>query len=75
MGVIAIPASGLAYLDANAIIYSVERHPTYWPLVEPVWLAAKAKMQAGCAIFVTNDGRFRNIAGLNATILDDLLTP
>jgi predicted nucleic acid-binding protein len=30
------------YLDANAIIYSVENHPVYRPLLEPVWLAAKA---------------------------------
>lgn len=125
----------------------MERHSTYWPLVEPVWLAAKAKnieivsselalletlvgplkvgntalaqayeqlfqqaqtrllpitqsilrnaaqlrastglkapdaihattaIHAGCAIFVTNDKGFRGVAGLNATLLGDLLTP
>lgn len=42
MGVIAVPTSGLVYLDANSIIYSVERHPDHWPLLAPVWLAAKA---------------------------------
>jgi predicted nucleic acid-binding protein len=31
------------YLDANSIIYSVEKHTTYWPLIQPVWLAAKGK--------------------------------
>jgi len=36
-----LPPSGLVYLDANSIIYSVEKHPVYWPLVEPVWTAAK----------------------------------
>jgi predicted nucleic acid-binding protein len=36
-----IPSSGLVYLDANSIIYSVEKHPTYWPLLQPVWRAAK----------------------------------
>lgn len=40
MGAIAIPASGLVYLDANSLIYSVERHPVYWPLLQPMWLAA-----------------------------------
>jgi len=40
---ITVPASGLVYLDANSIIYSVEKHPVYWPLIEPVWLAAKSK--------------------------------
>lgn len=43
MGMISVPASGLVYLDANSIIYSVEKHPIYWPLIEPVWLAAKGK--------------------------------
>lgn len=42
MGSIALPASGTVYLDANAVIYSVETNPTYWPLLEPVWLAARA---------------------------------
>jgi predicted nucleic acid-binding protein len=31
------------YLDANSIIYSVEKHPVYWPLLQPVWQAAKGK--------------------------------
>ncbi len=142
-----IPSSGLVYLDANAIIYSVEKHPIYWPLIQPVWLAAKGKaneivsseltlletlvgplqagnaalatayeqlflqaqtrllpitqsilrdaaqlraktklktpdaihaataQQIGCALFVTNDGGFRSVAGLSVVVLDDLKTP
>jgi predicted nucleic acid-binding protein len=35
--------AGLVYLDANPIIYSVEKHPAYWPLLEPLWQAAKGK--------------------------------
>ncbi|MHB1422016.1 MAG: type II toxin-antitoxin system VapC family toxin [Gemmataceae bacterium] len=38
-----MPSSGLVYLDANAVIYSVEKHPVYWPLLQPLWLAAKGK--------------------------------
>jgi predicted nucleic acid-binding protein len=25
------------------VIYSVEKHPVYWPLLQPLWLAAKGK--------------------------------
>lgn len=147
MGSLTIPSSGLVYVDANSIIYTVEQHPVYGPLMEPVWRAAQAKtvevvsseltlmevlvgplkrgdgvlmnnyesalsgpdmrmlpitqpilraaaqlrattklrtpdaihaasaMEAGCSLFVTNDGVFRNVAGLNAVILDDLRTP
>jgi predicted nucleic acid-binding protein len=42
VGSVTLPASGDVYLDANALIYSVETHPTYWPLLRPVWQAAKA---------------------------------
>lgn len=41
MGALILPASGLVYLDANPIIYSVEKHPVYWPLLQPLWQAAQ----------------------------------
>src|SRR5205814_2536035 len=31
------------YLDANSIIYSVEKHPLFGPLLQPLWQAAQAK--------------------------------
>lgn len=43
MGSLTVPSSGLVYFDANAVIYSVEKHPVYWPLLQPLWLAAKGK--------------------------------
>lgn len=44
MGSLTIPLAGLVlYFDANAVIYSVERHPVYWPLLQPLWQAAKGK--------------------------------
>lgn len=43
MGTLTLPASGLVYLDANSIIYTVEKHPVYGPLLQPLWLAAQAK--------------------------------
>jgi predicted nucleic acid-binding protein len=43
MGSLIVPAAGLVYLDTNPIIYSVEKHPVYWPLLQPLWQATKGK--------------------------------
>ena len=43
MGALTIPAAGFVYFDANSVIYSVEKHPIYWPLLQPLWQAAKGK--------------------------------
>jgi predicted nucleic acid-binding protein len=43
VGSLTLPASGLVYLDASPIIYSVEKHPLYGPLLEPLWQAAQAQ--------------------------------
>lgn len=43
MGTLSIPVSGLVYFDANSLIYTVEKHPVYGPLLQPLWQAAKAK--------------------------------
>jgi predicted nucleic acid-binding protein len=37
MGSLTIPESGLVYLDAAPVIYSVEKHAGYWDLMRPVW--------------------------------------
>jgi predicted nucleic acid-binding protein len=43
LGALSLPASGLVYLDANPIIYTVEKHPLYGPLLQPLWRAVQAK--------------------------------
>jgi len=43
MGSLTLPASGLVYLDTNSVIYTVEKHPAYGSLLQPLWLAAQAK--------------------------------
>jgi predicted nucleic acid-binding protein len=43
MGALSLPASGLVYVDANPIIYTVEKHPVYGPLLQPLWQAARAR--------------------------------
>lgn len=42
MGSLNLPAAGLVYVDTMAVIYTVERFPQYWSLLEPLWLAAQA---------------------------------
>ena len=42
MGALTLPASGLVYIDTMTLIYTVERYPAYWPLLEPMWQAAQA---------------------------------
>ena len=41
MGTITLPDRGPIYLDACALIYSVERIEPYRTLIEPVWQRAK----------------------------------
>ena len=40
MGVMPLPAAGIVYIDTVTLIYTVERYPAYWPLLEPMWQAA-----------------------------------
>jgi hypothetical protein len=37
MGALSVPTSGLVYVDANTVIYAVERIEPYCTLLEPVW--------------------------------------
>ncbi len=145
MGPLALPAAGLVYIDANCLIYTVERIEPYRTVLEPMWqqaqdgnlsivscpvlvtevlvkplqvgnteiemqyrevfssnavrlfeasyavfedaarlraetglkipdaLHAATAIQAGCALFVTNDSDFRRIQDLPVVVLDDLL--
>jgi predicted nucleic acid-binding protein len=43
MGALTVPASGLVYVDTMTVIYTVERYPNYWPLLEPMWRAAQGR--------------------------------
>jgi len=40
VGSLSLPSSGTVYMDANCIIYSVERIEPYRTLLEPLWLAS-----------------------------------
>lgn len=43
MGELAIPSAGTVYIDANTVIYAVERMAPYALLLQPLWEAAQAK--------------------------------
>jgi predicted nucleic acid-binding protein len=43
MGQVAVPTSGLVYLDAQILIYSIERRPRYAQAVQPLWDAVQAR--------------------------------
>lgn len=146
MGSLNLPSPGEVYFDAQCVIYTVERHQVYAPLLDPVWRAVQAKqltvvsseltilealvgpikhrdaarlqafdnlfsssslrlvpitpiilrraaqlraaltrlrtpdaihaataLEAGAALFVTNDLGFRNVPGLPVVVLQDLL--
>ena len=37
MGSLNLPSTGLTYVDTNPVIYTVERHPLYSPILAPLW--------------------------------------
>ncbi len=50
MGPLTLPPSGLIYLDASGLIYSVERVEPYRTLMEPMW----QRVQAGDLAIVSS---------------------
>ena len=41
MGALTLPGGGLVYVDTQILIYTVERHPAYEPVLRPLWEAAQ----------------------------------
>ncbi len=41
MGTLNFQSSSLVYVDAQIIIYSIEKFPNYFPTLEPMWLKLK----------------------------------
>jgi predicted nucleic acid-binding protein len=42
VGTVTLPDTGLIYIDTSIVIYSVETHEVYWPLLKPLWENARA---------------------------------
>ncbi len=64
MGALTLPTSGVIYLDTAPIIYTVEKHPDYYPLLEPLWIAAKTTpieiVTSALALLETFTGPLKN---------------
>lgn len=43
MGTLTLPASGVVYADTAPLIYSVEKNPDYYALLQPMWTASQAR--------------------------------
>jgi predicted nucleic acid-binding protein len=41
VGALRLPTSGVVYADAQIAIYTVDRHPLYAPVCDPLWQAAQ----------------------------------
>ena len=42
MGTMTLPASGVLCIDANIVIYTVEKHPRYSSVLRPLWSSVTA---------------------------------
>ena len=42
MGQLIIPDGAIVYVDTAPVIYSVETHPDYWALLQPLWRKSQA---------------------------------
>jgi predicted nucleic acid-binding protein len=51
MDAVTLPTSGPTYVDANVVIYTVEKHPRYSQVLRPLWVAA----DAGAATVFTSE--------------------
>lgn len=61
MGTLNFQPSSLVYVDAQIVIYSVEKFPNYFPTLEPIWL----KLKTGEIRLVTSE----------LTLLETLVMP
>ena len=43
MGSLILPSDGTVYVETPVVIYTVEPHPSYAPLLRPLWQAAQAQ--------------------------------
>jgi predicted nucleic acid-binding protein len=64
VGTLTLPSSGLVYLDANPIIYAVEKHHLYAPLLQTLWAASQAQtvevVSSDLALLETLVGPFKS---------------
>lgn len=53
MGPLKLPDSGSIYVDSQILIYSIEKHPVYAPMLRSFWAAVEARrLEAHCSELV-----------------------
>lgn len=72
MGSLTVPPSGLVVIESSTLIYLVERHPIYGPLVAPLWEAAAVGQVelAASALIITETLVFPFRTGDTAAVAD-----
>ena len=69
MGPLILPTGGPVYIDANAIIYSVERVEPYHGLLAPMWEEARAgRITLASSDLVALETRIRPLRDANARL-------
>ncbi|KYC40808.1 twitching motility protein PilT [Scytonema hofmannii PCC 7110] len=61
MGQLNLPDSAKIYIDTSIVIYTIEVHPNYWQLLQPLW----QKFQVGQIELITSE----------LTLLESLVIP
>ena len=77
MGPVRLPTTGIVYLDTQAVIYSVEKHPKYAHALRPLWVAAKGGslrlVTSELTLLETLVGPFKNGDSILAAAYERLL--
>lgn len=77
MGHLSLPTSGRIAVDANVIIYTVQGHPVYEPLLRPMWQAWRDGLltiaYSEILLCEVLTGAFRNDDSVLATAYESLL--
>ena len=78
MGRLTLPASGLVYADANVALYTINRHPVYAPLCDPLWQAAQkgivSAVSSELTLMETLVGPLRHGDTMKAALTESLWT-
>lgn len=84
MGRLGFPNGARIYLDTAPIIYSVEKHPVFWPLLETFWKVSNVEqfqlVTSELTLLETlvqpvRDGKLELAAAYKAFLSDFLLNP
>jgi predicted nucleic acid-binding protein len=76
LGSLTLPASGLVYADAQIAIYTVDGHPVYAPVCDPMWQSAQngifTVVSSELTLMETLVGPLRNGDAALAALREDL---